>query len=78
MKAVTAKIMRTLDSRAIEECGIPGIVLMENAGRGATEIVERYYPKLLDKIVAVFAGKGNNGGDGFVIARHLFKSSKRI
>ncbi|MFH1624412.1 MAG: NAD(P)H-hydrate dehydratase [Pseudomonadota bacterium] len=78
MKVVTGEIMQKLDRKAIEECGIPGIVLMENAGRGATEIVERYYPRLPDKKVAIFAGKGNNGGDGFVIARHLFNRGVNV
>ncbi len=72
MKVVTAEIMQKLDRRAIEEYGIPGIVLMENAGIGATEVIRRDYPGLTCKKVAVFSGKGNNGGDGFVIARHLF------
>ena len=72
MQIVTAEIMQKLDRRAIEECGIPGIVLMENAGSGTTGIIERKYPDLIHKKVAIFSGKGNNGGDGFVIARHLF------
>lgn len=71
MKIVTAETMQRLDRRAIEECGIPGIVLMENAGRGAARVIEKNYPGLVNKKVAVFSGKGNNGGDGFVIARHL-------
>lgn len=59
---------RSVDSIAIEEFGIPGIVLMENAGRGAAEILMRHSPT---GSVAILCGKGNNGGDGFVIARHL-------
>ena len=78
MKAVTSAIMQRLDRRAIEECGIPGIVLMENAGSGATEIIESYYPELINKKVAVFSGKGSNGGDGFVIARHLFNRGVQV
>ncbi|PIQ45629.1 MAG: bifunctional ADP-dependent NAD(P)H-hydrate dehydratase/NAD(P)H-hydrate epimerase, partial [Deltaproteobacteria bacterium CG12_big_fil_rev_8_21_14_0_65_43_10] len=65
MKVVTSAIIQRLDRRAIEECGIPGIVLMENAGSRATEVIESYYPGLIKKKVAVFSGKGNNGGDGF-------------
>ncbi|MBI5682541.1 MAG: NAD(P)H-hydrate dehydratase [Deltaproteobacteria bacterium] len=62
--------MRLLDETAIKRYGIPGIVLMENAGRGAAEIILRRYGGNMQK-VSIFAGKGNNGGDGFVIARHL-------
>jgi hydroxyethylthiazole kinase-like uncharacterized protein yjeF len=71
MKVVTAKIMRELDRKAIEEKGIPGIVLMENAGAGAAKVIGRDFAKSLSQETVVFAGSGNNGGDGFVIARHL-------
>jgi NAD(P)H-hydrate epimerase len=57
-----------LDRRAIEQFGVPGIVLMENAGRGATELLRTLGVR---GRVVVCCGKGNNGGDGFVIARHL-------
>lgn len=60
--------MRAYDAHAIEERKIPGIVLMENAGRGAAEIVAE---RVGAGPVVVVAGPGNNGGDGFVIARHL-------
>jgi NAD(P)H-hydrate epimerase len=65
--------MRELDRHAIEACHVPGLVLMENAGRGATDVLVR---ELLDgdpagARVVVVCGTGNNGGDGFVIARHL-------
>ena len=73
MKVVTADQMKTLDRRTIHERGVPGIDLMENAGKGATEEILRRFPNLPRKRVAVIAGRGNNGGDAFVIARHLIK-----
>ena len=71
MKVATAEQMQTLDRKAIETYHIPGIVLMENAGRGATEVLWNTYPDLPNRRIAILAGKGNNGGDGFVIARYL-------
>lgn len=60
--------VRAVDRIAIEDYGIPGLVLMENAGRGATELLLSQRPAGL---VALCCGKGNNGGDGLVMARHL-------
>jgi NAD(P)H-hydrate epimerase len=60
--------VRAIDRRAIEEFGVPGVVLMENAGRGAAEVLRSLG---IDGPVVICCGKGNNGGDGFVIARHL-------
>lgn len=71
MKVATAEQMQELDRKAVETYRIPGILLMENAGRGATEVILASFPDLREKKVAIIAGKGNNGGDGFVIARHL-------
>jgi NAD(P)H-hydrate epimerase len=65
---ITRDQVRALDRRAIEEYGVPGVVLMENAGRGAAECLIRLG---VHGRVVVCCGKGNNGGDGFVIARHL-------
>lgn len=62
--------VRDVDRRAIEEFGMPGVVLMENAGRGAAELLVRLGADKSGPIV-ICAGKGNNAGDGFVIARHL-------
>ena len=60
--------VRAIDRRAIDEFGIPGVVLMENAGRGAAEVLVSLG---INGAVVLCCGKGNNGGDGFVIARHL-------
>lgn len=69
MLLVTADEMREIDRQSIKGLGIPGIVLMENAGIRAAEKAKEL---LLEKRkVVVLAGNGNNGGDGFVIARHL-------
>lgn len=66
--SLTREEVRAVDRRAIDEFGMTGLVLMENAGRGAAEhLIELG----IDGTVVVCAGKGNNGGDGFVIARHL-------
>jgi ADP-dependent NAD(P)H-hydrate dehydratase / NAD(P)H-hydrate epimerase len=70
MKLVTAAEMRELDRLAIEEVGIPSLVLMENAGRSTYQVLRREFPQLRGPIV-VLAGRGNNGGDGFVVARYL-------
>jgi len=64
--------IREIDRKAIEEYEIPGIILMENAGRNVAEEVLKMLPGTDSARVAIFCGKGNNGGDGFVIARHLY------
>ncbi len=69
IKACTAERMRLADKAATEYGGVPGIVLMENAGLACVRELEKL--GVSGKRVAVFCGKGNNGGDGFVIARHL-------
>jgi NAD(P)H-hydrate epimerase len=71
MIVVTAAEMRELDRLTIEVCGTPGYVLMERAGLGATDVLLDRFPNASDGLVMVVAGKGNNGGDGFVIARAL-------
>lgn len=67
-RSLTREEVRAVDRRAIDEFGMTGLVLMENAGRGAAE---QLMALGVDGSVIVCAGKGNNGGDGFVIARHL-------
>ncbi len=73
MLLVTAKQMQEMDRQAIESFGIPGLVLMENAGRGSFDFLLEKFRDVKRKKVAVFAGRGNNGGDGFVIARYLME-----
>jgi NAD(P)H-hydrate epimerase len=66
---------RELDRRAMDEFGVPGIVLMENAGRNMAELLRALG---IQGPVAVCCGKGNNGGDGFVLARHLDNAGVRV
>src|SRR5947207_10947683 len=68
---LTRAQVREIDRRAIEEFGIPGIVLMENAGRGAAERILAEFGGARAGMHLILCGGGNNGGDGFVIARHL-------
>ena len=75
---VTAKIMRAIDRRAINDLGIPGITMMENAGVGVTRELQKRFPDLSQKKIFIFCGTGNNGGDGFVIARHLFNLGSEV
>ena len=63
--------VRDYDAWAIGQMGIPGTTLMENAGRSAAQIAMQMLTDKSDPAVSIFCGAGNNGGDGFVIARHL-------
>src|SRR4051812_4616032 len=71
MRVLNSAQMREADRRAIEDIGIPSLVLMENAGRQTVAAMEAMYGDLLERQVAVLCGRGNNGGDGFVIARTM-------
>jgi NAD(P)H-hydrate epimerase len=68
MRALSRAEVRDVDRRAIDEYGMSGLVLMENAGRGCAQVL---FDASCRGPVAIVCGKGNNGGDGFVIARHL-------
>lgn len=70
-EALTCQQLRELDVLAIEHVGIPGIVLMENAARAAAEHIYGWLVHPQQQRVVLLCGHGNNGGDGFVIARHL-------
>jgi NAD(P)H-hydrate epimerase len=69
MKVVTASQMRRIDQQTIEDIGIPGMVLMEHAGNAVVRAIQSQFPNC--KHIGIFVGKGNNGGDGLVIARQL-------
>ena len=71
MRILNAAQMREADRRTIEDLGIPSIVLMENAGRQVVAAIETTFDDLPNRRVAVLCGRGNNGGDGFVVARTL-------
>ncbi len=71
MKILTGQQMQDLDQRAIRHYAIPSLLLMENAGRSVAEVMAESIPDLEEASVAVLAGKGNNGGDGLCVARHL-------
>jgi ADP-dependent NAD(P)H-hydrate dehydratase / NAD(P)H-hydrate epimerase len=71
MKILTAAEMRDVDRRTTERDGIPSLTLMENAGRSVAEFIHRRFPSINKRQIVILCGKGNNGGDGFVVARHL-------
>lgn len=73
MKLPTAHEMQQLDRCAIDDFGIPGIVLMENAGSGTVRLMDRELGSCRGTFACIFVGPGNNGGDGLVIGRHLFQ-----
>jgi len=75
VKVLTAAQMRDVDRRTAE-LGIPNIILMENAGQRVVEFLEREYAPLAKQRIVVVCGKGNNGGDGLVVARQLFTRVK--
>src|SRR3989339_1888368 len=77
-KVLTREEMREIDRKAIEEYEIPGIILMENAGRNVVEEILKMLPGPDKAKVVIFCGKGNNGGDGFVIARHLYNKGVNV
>lgn len=78
LRTVTREEIRELDRRAIEEYGIPGVVLMENAGRRVAEEALEMLEDAHEPRVAILCGKGNNGGDGFVAARHLYNHGVKV
>jgi hydroxyethylthiazole kinase-like uncharacterized protein yjeF len=75
---MTREEVRAFDSWAINTLGIPGVVLMENAGRSCAELIADKLKDVAEPKVCIFCGTGNNGGDGYVIARHLINSGIRV
>lgn len=78
MKACFASQMREIDRAASEIGGIPSIVLMENAAIACVDALQKDFGSVRGKRVAIFCGKGNNGGDGFAIARHLYNNGAEV
>src|SRR3954454_6081427 len=73
MRVLNTQQMRDADRQTIDDVGIPSIVLMENAGRQAVAAMEAAFDDLAMSHVGVLCGRGNNGGDGFVVARTLIQ-----
>lgn len=78
MKIFSGEMMQRIDRRAIEEFGVPGIDLMERAGQGCADEILARFGKGAVRLALIVAGKGNNGGDGFVIARLLRKAGWEV
>ncbi|MEZ0328498.1 MAG: NAD(P)H-hydrate dehydratase [Dissulfuribacterales bacterium] len=78
MILLTAQEMQAVDAFAIEQMGIPGRLLMENAGRLVAEAIFKDFAQAVRQGVLLVCGPGNNGGDGFVTARYLFQAGVRV
>jgi hydroxyethylthiazole kinase-like uncharacterized protein yjeF len=77
MKILTAAETREVDRLTTERAGISSLALMENAGRSVAEFISARFPAFTQRKIFVLCGKGNNGGDGFVVARHLLQMGAR-
>lgn len=75
---LSTEAMRAADRRTMEEFGLSGFVLMETAGREATRVIEEHFGQMAGRSVLVLAGRGNNGGDGLVVARALHARGARV
>ena len=78
MILLDSKTMQEMDRITIEELGVPGLILMENAGIGCFNVMEKEFPLEVKKGVLIVCGPGNNGGDGFVIARQLYQRGYKV
>lgn len=77
-RIVTASEMREIDQRTIKEACMPGLLLMENAGLGLVQVIMDHLNEAKDARVIILCGKGNNGGDGMVVARHLYNRGVHV
>ena len=77
MKILTAAEMKEVDRLTTARYRVPGLTLMENAGRSVAEFIQARFPNLAERRIVVLCGKGNNGGDGFVAARYLQKTGAK-
>lgn len=78
MFVLTAQEMQAIDQMAINDLGIPSLVLMENAGVAVINQLEQEYGDLSEQRILILVGKGNNGGDGLVVARHLLNRNAKV
>jgi len=78
MKILNAAEMKEVDRLTTAKYRIPGLALMENAGKSVAQFIQTRFPDLERRPVIVLCGKGNNGGDGFVVARHLVKAGANV
>ncbi len=78
MIRLTRNQVREIDRRAIEEYHIPGIVLMENAARAVADVAWEMCDRCVGASVEIVCGRGNNGGDGYAVARHLHNRGVRV
>ncbi len=76
--SLTRDQAREIDRMAMEEYGVRGLILMENAGHECTRVAENMIESADDPHVSIFCGGGNNGGDGFVVARHLWNHGVEV
>ncbi|HYL67792.1 MAG TPA: NAD(P)H-hydrate dehydratase [Candidatus Limnocylindria bacterium] len=77
MKILTAAETREVDRLTTERHGVPSLTLMENAGKSVVAFIKQRFAKLGRRRIVILCGKGNNGGDGFVVARHLLDMGAR-
>ena len=78
MQVATAIAMRNIDQRTIGAYRVPGIVLMENAGLALLQALEALWPDVAQRHVTILTGAGNNGGDGYIVARHLWNRGAQV